>query len=202
MARKRSRRAGSPLGKGTQHGAKKSRSDLILSRRDTSRKSSTRAPHRKQLTSVQQKQRIAAFELERLRRQGLSWKVVEEQSGIARRTAQRLFPRAFFLDKRGRLQVRGYDPYTRRLKIPTTNPGEFSWVRARGSHQASLVGTWLNALKAAGHGDFSLIDAFPRNVSIDGVRLATSRYEVSRIVVAAAESDQPFEDIYAMVGGA
>jgi hypothetical protein len=62
--------------------------------------------------------------------------------------------------------------------------------------------TWTNALKAAGRDDFSLIDAFPRNTFIDGVRLATSHAEVSRIVAAAAESDQPFEDIYAMVGTA
>jgi hypothetical protein len=86
------------------------------------------------------------------------------------------------------------------LKIPTTKPGEFRWLRARGSHKASLVGTWNNAVKAAGRGDFSLIDAFPRNIFIDGVRLATSHHEVSRIAAAAAESDEPFEDIYAMVG--
>jgi hypothetical protein len=111
-------------------------------------------------------------------------------------------PRAFFRDERGRLQVHRYDPYTRRLRIPTTKPGEFRLLRARGSRKASLVGTWLNALKAAGHGDFSRIDAFPRNVFIDNVRLATSHYEVSRIVAAAAESHQPFEDIYALVGAA
>jgi recombinational DNA repair protein (RecF pathway) len=76
------------------------------------------------------------------------------------------------------------------------------WLRARGSRKASLVGTWNNAVKAAGRGDFSLIDAFPRNIFIDGVRLATSHYEVSRIAAAAAESEQPFEDIYALVGAA
>jgi len=98
--------------------------------------------------------------------------------------------------------VHGYDRYTRRLKIPTTKPGEFRWLRVRGSRKATLVGTWTNALKAAGQGDFSLIDAFPRNTFIDGVRLATSHAEVSRIVEAAAESDQTFEDLYARVGTA
>ena len=57
-------------------------------------------------------------------------------------------------------------------------------------------------MKAAGRADFSLIDAFPRNLYVDGVRLATSHYEVSRIAAAAAESDEPFEDIYSLVGAA
>ena len=143
---------------------------------------------------------IAAFKLVRLRREDLAWKDAEEQSGITRRTAKRLLPRAFVRNERGQLQVRGYDGYTRKVKIPTTKPGEFRWLRARGSRKASLVGTWNNAVKGAGHGDFSLIDAFPRNIFIDGVRLATSHNEVSRIAAAAAESDQPFEDLYALAG--
>src|ERR1017187_2379525 len=158
-----------------------------VSPHDTSRKS--REQHRK-----------AGFELLRLRRQDLTWKEAEEQSGITLRTVKGIFPRAFFFDERGHLQIREYDPYTRRLKISTTNPGEFRWLRARGSRKASLVGTWNNAVKAAGRGDFSLIDDFPRNVFIDGVHLPTSPYEVARIAAAAAESDEPFEDIYSLVG--
>ena len=96
------------------------RSNTLVSLRDTSRK---RAPHWTQLTSAQQKQRIAGFELLRLRRQGLTWKDAEEQSGINRRAAERLLPSAFLRDERGQLQVRGYDRYTRKLKIPTTKPG-------------------------------------------------------------------------------
>ena len=107
-------------------------------------------------------------------------------------------PAAFFRDERGHLQVHGYDRYTRRVKIPTPKPGQFKWLHARGSRQASLVGTWNNAVKAAGRGDFELIDAFPRNVVIDGVRLATSHKQVSRIAAAAAESDQPFENLYSL----
>ena len=173
-----------------------------VSRRDPARKSGTQAPHRKRLTSAQQERRIAEFELLRLKREGLTWKDAENQAGVTRRGAEQDLPRAFFHDERGRLQVHRYDPYTRRLRIPTTKPGEFRLLRARGSRKASLVGKWLNALKAAGRGDFSLMDAFPRKVFVDGVRLATSHYEVSRIVAAAAESDQPFEDIYALVGAA
>jgi hypothetical protein len=146
--------------------------------------------------------RKQAFELLRLRRKGLSWKDSEEQAAITRRAAERLLPSAFFRDEHGRLQARSYDRYMRTLKTPTTRPGKFRWLRARGNRQASLTGIWNNAVKAAGRGDFSLIDAFPRNLYVDGVRLATSHYEVSRIAAAAAESDEPFEDIYSLVGAA
>jgi len=141
-----------------------------------------------------------AFELLRFRRLDWNWKDAEKHSGITRGAAEHLFPSAFYRDERGQLQVHGYDRYTRRLKIPTTKPGEFRRLSARGSHKASLVGTWTNAVKAAGGGEFSLIDAFPRNIVIDGVRLATSHYEVSRIAAAAAESDEPFEDLYTLAG--
>jgi hypothetical protein len=184
MPRKRKRQAGTST-RGSRSAAKnKKRSSTSLSRHDASRK------------------RIGAFKFLRLRREGSSWEDAKKYSDVPREIAEHLFPRAFFHDKQGRLQVRGYDRYTRKLKIPTIRPGEFSWLRARGSHKASLVGTWNNAVKAAGRGDFSLIDAFPRNTVIDGVRLATSHYEVSRIVAAAAESDQPFEDLYALAGAA
>jgi hypothetical protein len=136
----------------------------------------------------------------RSRRGGDTWEEGERLSGIDRLTAETLLPSAFFRDEHGRLQVREYDRYTRKLKIPTTRPGEFRWLRVRGNRQASLVGTWNNAVKAAGQGDFSLIDAFPRNVFIDGVRLPTSHYKVSKIATAVADSDQPFENIYALVG--
>lgn len=182
MPRKRKRPA-ETSSKGSRLAAKnRKRSNASVSRHDTSRK------------------RIAGFDLLRLRRNDLTWEDAEQQAGIGRQAAEGIFRRAFYRDERGRLQVRGYDRYTRKLKIPTTRPGEFRWLRARGSRKASLVGIWNNAVKAAGRGDFSLIDAFPRNVSIDGVRLPTSHYEVSRIAAAAAESDEPFEDLYSLVG--
>ncbi len=182
MPRKRKRQAGTSSRGNRSAARNRKRPGASVSRHDTARK------------------RIAAFELLRGRRHGFGWKDAEQQAGITRREAEGIFPRAFYRDERSRLQVRGYDPYTRKLKIPTTKPGEFRWLRPRGSRKASLVGTWLNALRAAGRGDFSLIDAFPRNTFVDGVRLATSHYEVTRIAAASAESDQPFEDIYALAG--
>jgi hypothetical protein len=137
----------------------------------------------------------------RFRREGDTWGEAERRSGIDRLIAEEFLPGAFFQDEHGRLEVRGSDRYTRTLKIPTIQPGQFRWLRARGSRQASLIGIWNNAVKAAGRNDFSLIDAFPRNVFIDGVRLPTAHREVSRIAAAVADSDQPFENIYALVGG-
>lgn len=184
MPRKRKRPAGTSSKESRSAAKNKKRSTSSVSRRITP------------------SNRIAGFDLLRLRRAGLPWDDAEEQASISREAAQDLFPQAFFIDERGHRQVHGFDRYTRKVKIPTSRPGEFRWVRARGSRKASLIGTWNNAVKAAGRGDFSLIDAFPRNISIDGVRLATSHRKVSRIAAAAAESDEPFEDIYSFVGAA
>src|SRR5215469_11757963 len=192
MARKRPRRITSSQGsgKGSSGARKQTRSQSIVRGWPRSRK-------RVRATSLK---RRSAFELLRSRRAGDTWEEAERLSGIDRKTAETILSSAFFRDERGRLQAREYDRYTRRLKIPTTRPGEFRWLRARGSRQASLVGIWNNAVKAAGRGDFSLIDAFPRRVFIDGVRLPTSHRAVSRIAAAAAESDEPFEDIYSFLG--
>ena len=197
MARKRSRRItlSQGSGKGSSGARKQTQSPSIVRGSPRSGKS-VRAP------SLKQQVRRSAFELLRSRREGDTWDEAERLSGIDRLLAETLLPSAFLRDKHGRLEVRGYDRYTRTLKIPTVRPGEFRWLRARGNRQASLIGTWNNAVKAAGGGNFSLIDAFPRNVSIDGVRLATSHREVSRIAAAVADSDQPFENIYALVGPA
>lgn len=197
MARKRSRRITSSRGsgKGSSGARKQNRSKSIVRGSRRSRKSVRGSTQKQQL-------RLPAFELLRFRRGGDTWDEAERRSGIERLAAEDLLPGAFFRDEHGRLEVRGYDRYTRTLKISTVRPGEFRWLRARGSRQASLIGTWNNAVKAAGRGDFSLIDAFPRNVFIDGVHLATSHLGVSRIAAAVSDSDQPFERIYALAGAA
>jgi len=193
MARKRLRRITSSQGsgKGSSGARKRSRSIVRGSRRSSK---SVRG------TSLKEQLRVPAFELVRFRRERDTWEEAERLSGIDRLQAETLLPSVFYRDEHGRLQVHEHDRYTRELKIPTTRPGEFRWLHARGSRQASLIGTWNNAVKAAGRGDFSLIDEFPRNVFIDGVRLPTSHREVSRIAAAVADSDQPFENIYALTG--
>lgn len=193
MARKQSRRITSSHGSGKGPSGARKRTHSILRQATRSGKSVRGPSHKQQL-------RRPAFDLLRFRREGHTWEAAESLSGIDRPSAEALLPSAFFRDEGGQLQVRAYDRYTRTLKIATVRAGEIRWLRARGNHQASLIGRWNNAVKAAGRGDFSLIDAFPRNVRIDGLRLATSHSEVSRIAAAVADSDQPFENIYALVG--
>jgi hypothetical protein len=202
MAQKRSarRRGGKP--KPSSARKNKTRSTSILSRQEPSDKSLPRPPHGKSLTPAQKDERTRSFKLVRLRSEGMSWRDAERYSGITVRTAQRYLPKAFFRDSKGQLQVTGYDRYVERMQLPTTHPGKLQIVRARGSHQRSLCGRWLNALKAAGKGDFGPIDAFPKNVFIDGYRLATGRYEVQRIVEVLAESDRAFDELYALAGAA
>src|SRR5215472_14207977 len=128
MPRKQKRPAGTSS-KGSRSAAKNTKnSNPSVSRHDTPRK------------------RIAGFDLLRARRADFIWEDAEQLAGITRQAAQKIFPRAFIFDERGHLQVRDYDPYMRKLKIPTTNPGEFRWLRARGSRKASQVGTWNNAV--------------------------------------------------------
>src|SRR5215831_21001738 len=145
MARKQLRRIASSQasGKGSSGARKQTRSQSILRGSARSRKS-VRA------SSLKQQLRRSAFELLRFRREGDTWEEAEKRSGINRRPAKALLPSAFFQDERGRLQARGYDRYTRKLKVPTIKPGQFRWLRARGSRKASLVGIWNNAVKAAG----------------------------------------------------
>jgi hypothetical protein len=152
------------------------------------------------MNAAQRAERTASFSLLRFRREGMSWSNAEKDSGVSVRTAQQYLPKAFFRDSRGRLQVRAYDRYVEKLQLPTAHPGKLRVVRAPGSPQRSLSGQWLNALKAAGHGDFGPIDAFPKDVIIDGYHLATEHDEVQRILEAQAESDSPLEELYALTG--
>lgn len=159
-----------------------------------------RPPHWTRMTAAQKDERTRSFILLRFRRTGMPWREAEKDAGIQARIAELYFPKAFFRDSRGRRQTRTYDRYVERLQLPTAQPGKLRVVRARGSHQRSLCGQWLNALKAAGRGDFGPIDAFPRDIVIDGYHLATEHDEVQRIVEAQAESDSPLEELYALTG--
>jgi hypothetical protein len=175
-------------------------STKILPKATAPLRTAQRAPHWKQLTPAEQKQRVSAFEFLRLRRQGNTWQDAARLSRSSRNAAQRYFPRAFAKDEHGKLQVSLHDFYTRHVQVQTSVPGKFRLLRARGDRKATLVAIWNNAVKAAGRGDFSLIDQFPRGVFVDGFRLVTSHDAVTRIAKAGAESKNPFEDIYAVSG--
>jgi len=103
-------------------------------------------------------------------------------------------------DSTGRLHARKSDNYVQKFSLPTTRPDVFASITARGSAERSLAGRWLNAIKAAADGDFSLLQNFPKNTFIDGRRLPTAPYEVQRILNALEQSETAFEQQY--YGGA
>src|SRR5690348_2887864 len=176
------KRAGRSSGKGSRS----------TRRRRIGKRAVSNQPHRlplAQLSISQQETRNRQFELIRLRKDGYSWHAAEAESGARRETAERDLPSAFYRDHHGRLQAHAHDRYTRLLNLPTSEPGVLRIVRARGDRQASLSGQWLNALKVAGRGDFSAIDAFPSNIIVDGMHLVTSHDKVQQILFAIAESD-------------
>lgn len=117
----------------------------------------------------------------------MSRRDAEELAGVTVRTALHYFPKAFFINSNGQLRVTGYDRYVARVQLLATRAGKFEIVRARGSYQRSLCGRWLNALKAAGRGDFGPIDALPKNVFIHSYRLATAHL--------AKQTERPTEKV-------
>lgn len=82
------------------------------------------------------------------------------------------------------------------LYIPWFEPGEVIPVPTKGKAERLLVGRWMTGLNAAGRGDFSRIDKFPRNTVIGGVRLPTDRKEIQQILKSLADKESPFEGLY------
>ena len=123
-----------------------------------------------------------------------------ENRNVAPRSRHNHVTKLFYKDSSGRIHARKSDRYTQQFSVPTTRPDVFDSIRARGSAERSLAGRWLNAIKAAADGDFSLLQNFPKNTFIDGRRLPTAPYEVQRILNALEQSETAFEQQY--YGGA
>lgn len=126
----------------------------------------------------------------------LSFSRAAKDRGVSPRSRHAVLKNLFYKDASGRILPRKSDRYRETLFIPNTQPGQFTEVHAKNSQNRSLVGQWLVAINAAAGGDFARIDAFPKNHVVGGVRLATSRDEVQRIVEAMAESDGRYEGPY------
>lgn len=112
------------------------------------------------------------------------------------RSVRKRIASAFRKDSSGRIKARASDRFRQTLYIPSTKPGVRIPVSTRNSHERRSVGRWLDALNAAGRGDFSKLKKFPRGQFVGGVRLPTGTYEVQRIVAALAEEEAPFEGLY------
>lgn len=126
----------------------------------------------------------------------LSFSRAAADRGVSPKSRHAFLRTLFYRSASGRILPRKSDRYREALFIPNTQPGQFTEVRAKNSEDRSLVGQWYVAISAAAGGDFSRIDAFPKNQIVGGVRLATSRDEVQRIVEAMAESDGRYEGPY------
>ena len=126
----------------------------------------------------------------------LSFSRAAADRGVSPKSRHSYLKNLFYQASDGRIHPRKSDRYRVTLYIPNSQPGQLTEVRTKDSHERSLIGEWLAAINAAARGDFSKINAFPKNQVVGGVRLATSTDEVQRIVEAMAESDERFEGPY------
>ena len=106
------------------------------------------------------------------------------------------FPTRFRKDSSGRIKARGVAGKLKTLYIPWSEPGEVMPVPTKSKAERILLGRWMAALNAAGRGDFSKIDEFPKNKRIGGVLLPTKHEEVQQILVSLADQESPFEGLY------
>jgi hypothetical protein len=156
-------------------------------KRNRSRKSSRRLSTNKRSSLVHG---------DMLRDPSLSFTRASRKRKVDPRSVLRHFPTEFRKDSSGRIRSRPSDKKRKTLFIPWFEPGEEIPVITKTSAERRLLGKWMDALNAAGRGNFSKIDNLPSNQTIGGVRLPTSRSEVQRILNALSEKESPFEGLY------
>ena len=127
----------------------------------------------------------------------LTFSRAARERGVDPRSRHSHVTALFYKDSSGRIHARKSDNYAQKFSLPTTRPDVFDSITARGSAERSLVGRWLNALKAAGDGDFTPLQNFPKNTFVDGKRLPTAPYEVQKILEAVEQGkEDAFEQMY------
>ena len=107
----------------------------------------------------------------------------------------------FTKDSSGRFKARSIGRKRQTLFIPWFEPGQEIPVPTKDARERRLLGRWMAALNTAGRSDFSKIDKFPRNTSIGGVTLPTSRKDVQRLLEALAERNLPTKACTARLRG-
>jgi hypothetical protein len=98
--------------------------------------------------------------------------------------------------KSGRVKSTPNDRIRYTFYKPTTKPGEYDPVTTKSRDERRVYVQWRIALEAAGKGDFSLIDDFPKGTFIGGVRLPTGHREIQKIVEALEQEGSKFEGSY------
>jgi hypothetical protein len=168
-------------------------SKTAASKRRKSKKKSSRKNSRRKSSTYN---RASLVQRDMLRDVFLSFARALRKRNIDRRTVLHHFGSDFEKDSSGRIKARSIDRRRHTLFIPGSEPGQEIPVPTKNASERRLVGRWMAALNAAGRGDFSQMDKFPRNKSVGGVHLPTNRSEVQRILEALAEKESPFEGLY------
>jgi len=131
-----------------------------------------------------------------LRNPSLSFAQAARKRRVDPRTVLHHFRSDFEKDSSGRIKARPKGRKRQILYVPGFEPGHEIPISTKNAGERRVVGRWMEALNAAGRGDFSKMDKFPRNKLIGGVRLPTNRNEVQRILKALAEKESPYEGLY------
>jgi hypothetical protein len=161
-------------------------------RRKSKKKSSRKNSLRKSSTY----NRASQVQRDMIRDPSLSFARALRKRKIDGRTVLHHFGSDFEKDSSGRIKARSIGRRRQTLFIPGFEPSQDIPVPTKNASERRLVGRLMKSLNAAGRGDFSKMDKFPRNKSIGGVRLPTNRTEVQRILKALAEKESPYERLY------
>jgi hypothetical protein len=157
----------------------------------SARKSASRKSPRK---TVHERSRLVLEDM--LRNPSLSLTKAARKRKVDPRSVVSHFPTQFRKDSSGRVKARGVTGKLKILYIPGSEPGEVIPVPTNSEEERLLLGRWMAAVNAAGRGDFSKIDKFPKNKRVGGVVLPTKRAEIQQILVNLAEQESPFEGLY------
>jgi hypothetical protein len=137
-----------------------------------------------------------------MRNNGLSFSKAARKWNIHRDTFRSHAKTGLRQLKSGRIVATEKDRIKNTFSKPTTRPGEYHDIVTRNREERQLYAQWRVALDAATHGDWTFIDAYPKDVSIDGVRLPTSQLEIQKIIEALETEGSKFEGPYRVSTGA
>jgi hypothetical protein len=119
-----------------------------------------------------------------------------QNRNIDPRSIRGQIPSAFRKASSGHIKARPSDRYRQTLHIPSDRPEVRIPVPTKNSVERQLLGKWLDALNAAGRGDFSKLKKFPRGQVVGGVPLPTDPLQVQPILRAISEHESPYEGLY------
>src|SRR5712692_4248804 len=92
----------------------------------------------------------ADMRLAEVRGEKLTYTQACENRGVSPQSRHKHYKKLFYKDSSGRIHARKSDPYVWEFTFPTTRPDKFDSITAQGSEERSLVGRWMNTIRAAG----------------------------------------------------